>query len=113
MIEIRVDVDHMQQHQHNILHSIIMMQMLREAGVPVIGKIVFNGPERGTLLQWRDSDMDGDVWVIRWYDKHEHHNDIGVTYRKTGMGGGIGFSWVRYEDINAPELAVAEAKEEW
>ena len=112
MIEVRIDTHLLQNHQHNIMHSVMMMDALRKAGVPVIGKIIFNGPERGTLLQWREQDLDGDEWVIRWYDTHEHHNDIGVTYRKVANGLGVGFRWDKYEDVNAP-APVVQQKEEW
>lgn len=100
MIEVRIDVQLMQMHQHNIMHSILMMKALREAGVPVIGKIIFSGPERGVLVQWREQDMDGDEWVVRWYDENENNNDTGVTYHKISTGVGVGFSWARYEDAN-------------
>ena len=30
MIEIRIDTDLLQNHQHNILHSIVMMDVLRK-----------------------------------------------------------------------------------
>ena len=117
MIEIRIDTDLLQNHQHNILHSIVMMDVLRKAGVPVIGKIVFNGPERGCFVQWREQDMDGDQWVIQWFDEGEHLNPtkhdqafLRSRCKKTRNGIGVGFSWAEYIDHNAPAPA---AKEEW
>ena len=109
MIEIRIDTDLLQTHQHNILHSIVMMDVLRKAGVPVIGKIVFNGPERGCFVQWREQDMDGDQWVIQWFDDGEHLNPANYDQafllsrcKKTRNGLGVGFSWAEYRSHDEP-----------
>lgn len=97
MIEVRIDIDWMQKQQHNILHSILMMDALRAAGMPIIGKIVFNGPERGTLVQHRENTLDGDDWVVRWYDEDETPEGVGASQvAATGMG--KGYSWVRYSN---------------
>lgn len=96
MIEVRIDIEHMQKHQHNVLHSILMMEALRTAGVPVIGKIIFNGPARGTLVQHRENTLDGDDWVVRWFDDKE---DINAEYPEVQeQGNGKGYSWTRYAE---------------
>ena len=119
MIEIRIDTDLLQNHQHNIMHSIVMMDVLRKAGVPVIGKIVFNGPERGCFVQWREQDMDGDQWVIQWFDDGEtavpyaSPTYLRANCRKTRNGLGVGFSWAEWIDPTKPPTKTVEAKEEW
>jgi len=97
MIEVRIDIDHMQRHQHNVMHSILMMNVLREAGMPVIGKIIFNGPERGRIVQWRESDLDNDTWVVQWFDDKEPQLPMHKFSRFKG-GQGKGFTWVEYRD---------------
>lgn len=97
MIEVRIDIDWMQGQQHNILHSILMMEALRTAGMPVIGKIVFNGPERGKLITWREQDLDADVWVVRWFDGGEDATPGAASWKRTSSGKGKGFTWLRYE----------------
>lgn len=98
MIEVRIDINEMQHHQHNILHSIKMIQALKQAGLPVIGKIVFNGVEKGRMSWWREADLDTDDCVIRWYDKEEYPEG---PWRKVASGGGHGYSWDRYELVTA------------
>lgn len=110
MISIRIDTKLLQEHQQNILHSIVMMQTLRAAGVPVIGKIIFNGPERGTLVQWQESDIDGDEWVLQWWDNHETRC-IGQRiddWLLVKSGRGVGFSWTHYRHPDDPEPVVDE-----
>lgn len=94
MIEVRIDISWMQKHQHNIMHSILMMQALRAAGMPVIGKIIFNGPERGQLIQWRENDLDGDDWVVEWWPVPQRY----VKGPVHSSGSGKGFKWVRYAE---------------
>ena len=106
MIEVRIDINLMQTHQHNIMHSILMLHMLREAGMPVIGKIVFNGPTRGTLIQTCERGLDGDTWIVRWYDDDEptagsmaiapHIEHAGKSLVQTGSG--RGYTWKRFEN---------------
>lgn len=99
MIEVRIDIHWMQNHQHNVLHSILMMQALREAGMPIIGKIVFNGPERGLLMQWRENTLDGDEWVVQWWP-------ASIIYTKgpaVARGSGKGYSWTRYAEPGEPQ----------
>ena len=96
MIEVRIDIDWMQTQQQNIMHSITMMQMLREAGMPVIGKIIFNGPERGKLISWRVNDLDGDEWVVRWYDDGEPDGDPNTNWTFVDAGHGKGFMWRKF-----------------
>lgn len=95
MIEVRIDIHWMQNHQHNVLHSILMMQALRESGMPIIGKIVFNGPERGQLIQHRENTLDGDEWVVRWYDDGEPTDE---PLKVANSGSGRGYTWVRYRN---------------
>lgn len=108
MIEVRIDVAHMQAHQHNIMHSIAMMNALRAAGMPVIGKIIFNGPERGRLVQWREQDLDGDEWVVHWYDDDEVQHNSPHHYKHKVTGHGHGYRWTRYSDDEQPAQ-----REEW
>lgn len=118
MIEVRIDTELLQNHQHNILHSIVMMDALRKAGIPVIGKIVFNGPERGCLVQWREQDMDGDQWVIQWFDEGEDvwpYARLGylkANRKKTRNGLGVGFSWSEWIDPENPPKTQTKT-EEW
>jgi hypothetical protein len=93
VIEVRIDVDVIQNHGHNILHSILMINALKAAGIPVIGKIAFCGPARGRLIQHREVDLDNDEWVIRWYDDGEAIGDALVPVER---GSGMGYSWIRY-----------------
>lgn len=103
MIEVRIDIDLMQNHQHNIMHSVLMMDALRAAGMPVIGKIVFNGPVRGALTMTREVDMDDDTCVVRWYDSDEV---IGAApAQRVDSGSGRGYVWVRYANPNRAESA--------
>lgn len=109
MIKVRIDIHEMQNHQHNILHSIKMIQLLKDAGLPVIGKIVFNGVERGVMTMHREADLDSDDLVVTWHDEHEWSTAewrSGVEpprgpWRKVAWGGGHGYSWDRYELVTA------------
>lgn len=94
MIEVRIDINWMQTQQHNVMHSILMMDALRAAGMPIIGKIVFNGPERGQLIQWRENTLDGDEWVVEWWPIPNVHGRGKAVER----GSGKGYSWIRYAD---------------
>ena len=96
MIEVRIDIHWMQTQQHNIMHSIAMMDALRAAGMPIIGKIVFNGPERGELHQWRENTLDGDEWVVQWWDDRPRATGIYAKGRAVARGSGKGYSWTRY-----------------
>jgi hypothetical protein len=114
MIIVRIDTDLLQSHQHNIMHSIHMMQVLRAAGMPVIGKIIFNGPERGTFVQWREQDLDGDEWVVQWWDEYENGR-AGANSRTsprgwlvTGTGRGHGFTWTTYRHPDDPAPVVSD-----
>ena len=98
MIEVRIDIDHMQRHQHNVMHSILMMNALREAGIPVIGKIIFNGPERGKLISWREQDLDSDTWVVRWYDDDEDPTPGAVAWVPVSNGSGKGFIYTNHRN---------------
>ncbi len=101
MIEVRIEHDWMQQHQHNILHSILMMEALRTAGLPVIGKIIFHGPARGTMITTFEDDLDGGAYVIHWYDKGEPGN--GKSRKMVASGSGKGYTWRRYENPLRPD----------
>lgn len=109
MIEVRIDIHWMQTQQQNILHSILMMQALREAGMPIIGKIVFNGPERGQLIQWRENTLDGDDWVVQWWDDRAKETGMYGKGRAVARGSGKGFSWIRYADSNNLDEPVSTA----
>lgn len=116
MIEVRIDINWMQEHQHNIMHSILMMNALRDAGIPVIGRIVFNGPARGILHQHRENTLDGDDWVVRWWNEVVEQTGVYPKGRVIARGSGYGYSWIRYEDpndgIELPATAWSE-EEDW
>lgn len=100
MIEARIERELLMSVQHNVLHSILFIKALREAGVPVIGNIVVVGIERGMLWMTTEDDMDGDITIVRWYDTHE---DSSVpSWRKVDWGAGKGYSWIRFEDSRKP-----------
>lgn len=109
MIEVRINSDILQNHQHNIMHSIIMMNVLREAGMPIMGKIIFNGPKHGTLTMHTEVDIDGDELVVRWYADGESQ-EPGRDLDLVASGRGIGFTWRRFAGPGDVPLKTAE---EW
>lgn len=104
MIEARLDHDIVTKCQENILHSIVTIQLLRDAGVPIYGNIVMHGPERGVLTQHREEDLDRNDWVIRWFDDDEPM--FGPKEKPTQPVERIGSlqfgSWTRYRNPNKP-----------
>ena len=110
MIEVRINSDMLQNHQHNIMHSIMMMTTLREAGMPILGKIIFNGPKYGTLVMHTEEDMDGDELVVRWYNVSESQ-EPGRKLDLVADGRGPGYTWRRFA---APgDAPLKTAGDEW
>lgn len=95
MIEARLERPLIDGHLHNVLHSILFIQALKKAGVPIIGNIVMAGVERGSLTMYQEDDLDGDIIVVRWLDAGE---SVSGAKHKHDFGSGKGFTWVRYED---------------
>lgn len=94
MIEVRIDRSWMEEHQHNVMHSILMMGALRAAGMPVVGKIIFHGPERGTINMHFEDDIDGGIFVVRWFDTDETGAALQLPISERGHG--KGYTWRRY-----------------
>jgi hypothetical protein len=94
MIELRIDKDGAVCNGHtDILCSIAMVEAAKAAGIPIQGILIAKGIERGTLMWFNESDIDGDVWVIRWLDDGEKADK---KLPVTGRGQGRGYSWIRY-----------------
>ena len=113
MIEARLDLDELRKVQHNVLHAIDFIKVLKAAGIPVIGNIVMNGVERGRLEMHREQDMDGDIIVVRWFD-HGETILAGSSWRKADFGNGKGYSWIRFEDSSKPvEVTPKSDPDDW
>lgn len=110
MIEARIDLDELRKVQHNVLHAIEFIKVLRQAGVPVIGNITMNGVERGSLHIHRENDMDGDIVVVRWLDDGE---SASASKHKHDFGSGKGYTWVRYQDSPPPVSTVKSDPDDW
>lgn len=76
MIEVRVDLDAIKKLDHEVLANIKIVEQLRDAGIPIIGKLVLSGITHGTLIHHVDEDIDGDTLVYRWYDRDEKEDDL-------------------------------------
>ncbi len=99
MIELRIDVDAMKRIQHSVTHSIQMIAAMKAAGIPIDGVLITHGITHGTM-QWSvEDDIDGKVWVIRWYDKGEESRN----FKKVASGKGEAYSWARYTDPSKQE----------
>lgn len=65
-IEVRVSLDDVKKLQHEVLENIKVVEKLRAAGIPVIGKLVLSGITHGTLTHRVEEDLDGDTLVYVW-----------------------------------------------
>lgn len=102
MIEVRIDMDEMNKITHDVTHSIRMVEALKKAGIPFMGILLAKGVERGTLIWGREESLDSDIQIIQWYDTNETPL-TGIRSKKEASGSGPGFTWVRYENPNAPK----------
>lgn len=102
MIEVRIDMDELNKITHDVTHSIRMIEALKKAGIPFMGILLAKGVERGTLVWCREESLDSDIQIIQWYDT----NETPLTSprgKKEASGNGHAFTWVRYENPNAPK----------
>lgn len=106
MIELRVDVAKLKKTEHNILHSIQMIQSLKAAGVPVIGNIAMLGVSHGKLIQFNEIGLD-EEWVVQWFADDEI--TLGIHPKARGKteacGSGSYFTWFR---VGAPARPVED-----
>lgn len=65
-IEVRVSLDDVKKLQHEVLENIKVVEKLRAAGIPMIGKLVLSGITHGTLTHRVEEDLDGDTLVYMW-----------------------------------------------
>lgn len=65
-IRLRVALDDIKKLQHEVLANIKLVEKMREAGIPVIGKLVLSGITHGTLTHHVDEDIDGDTLIYTW-----------------------------------------------
>lgn len=66
MIEVRVPLDHIKHIQHEVTQNILLVERLKKAGIPIIGRLVLSGVEHGKLEHEVEEDIDGDTLVYRW-----------------------------------------------
>lgn len=100
MIEVRIDKDSLGKVKHDALHSIYMIQKLQSAGIPLIGNVFTRGIERGRLTWHNEEGLNGNEWVIRWFDDGEKKPPKG--WKAAGRGFGECYEWTRYVDPDAP-----------
>ena len=65
-IEVRVPLEDVMKLQHEVLANIKLVEKMRAAGIPIIGKLVLSGITHGTLTHHVDDDLDGDTLVYTW-----------------------------------------------
>ena len=106
MIEVRVDVERLLKSEHNILHSIQMIQSLKAAGVPVIGNIAMLGVSHGKLIQFKETGLD-DEWVVQWFadDEIALVPNAAMKGKPEAKGSGSYFTWFR---VGAPARPVED-----
>lgn len=82
MIEVRIDLDSVKKLDHEVLENIKIVERLRAAGIPFIGRLVLSGVTHGTLIHHVDEDIDGDTLVYRWYDRGEISESVlNIAYK--------------------------------
>lgn len=99
MIELRIDTDALVKTKTDVLASIYMVQAFKEAGVPIVGTLIAKGLERGSMTWLREDGLDGDEWVIRWFDDEEGPMHRGPVEAK---GRHALYSWTRYRNLSKP-----------
>lgn len=65
-ITLRVEADSIKKLQHEVLANIKLVEKMRAAGIPIIGKLVLSGITHGTLTHHVEDDLDGDTLVYTW-----------------------------------------------
>jgi hypothetical protein len=109
MIEVRIDLYELRKIQHNITHSIRMIEALKAAGIPVAGILITHGVERGTMIWLKEEDLDDESWVIKWYDTDE---DMACSkWRLEASGSGQAYRWRRFADARTPVVTVDDDDE--
>lgn len=72
MIELKLSLDDLRKVTHEVLYNIKLVEALRAAGVPVVGRLIPSAVEYGHLVWAIDEDLDiGDILLIQWYDRGE------------------------------------------
>lgn len=79
MIEVRVDLDDLRKVTHEVLYNIALIERMRKAGIPVVGRLIPSAVTHGTVIWTVDEDLDGDTLVIRWYERDE----VSIYYTTT------------------------------
>ena len=93
MIELRINRAELARIEHNVTHSIKMIEAMKKVGIPVSGVLITHGIEHGRMV-WGN---DGGDHVIRWYaqDESEHsQRTVGST------GSGPGYRWTKYVEAD-------------
>jgi hypothetical protein len=65
-IEVRVSLDDVKKTQHEVTANIVLVEKLKKAGIPIVGKLVLSGITHGALTHVVEQDLDGDTLVYRW-----------------------------------------------
>lgn len=76
MIELKLDLYELRKNPHETLINIKLVEAMRAAGIPVVGKLIPCGVEYGTLILAVDEDLDGDALIVQWYDRGEYKAPI-------------------------------------
>lgn len=101
MIEVRVDVVEMDRITNDVSHSIEMVKCLKAAGIPLRGILLTKGIERGYMTWAMQEDLEGDTWVINWYDTFE--NPSGGKFKRVSGGHGHAYTYSIFQDMTAPQ----------
>lgn len=97
MIVVRFDAALLRTIKHDILHSIRMIEALKKAGVPIDGTLLFRGVTRGTMIWQVEEDIDGDSYVLSWFDDSEPLKLPHPTGQEMlAQGSGDGYKWQRF-----------------
>lgn len=101
MIEVRIDRDALDKINHDVQHSIYVIDKLKKAGIPIRGNLITRGVERGRLTWHNDDGLDGIEWVIRWFDDGEKKPAAGWKVAEKGKG--ESFTWTRFVNPETTE----------
>ena len=71
MIELKFDLYELKKNPHELLINIKLIEALRAAGIPVVGRLVPSAVEYGTMVWSIEEDLDGDTLVVQWFDRTE------------------------------------------
>lgn len=89
MIRIHIQAGSMEEQRgHDMLANHRWTTLLRKAGVPVTGRLVFMGiTAPGTLAYTKEDGLDGDEHVFTWIKPGEHPDDSAMlTMKERGLG---------------------------